>query len=43
MKKHTIVALLQDRPGVLSRVIGLIRRRGYNIRVWLLAIVKPPV
>ena len=31
MKKHTIVALLQDRPGVLSRVIGLIRRRGYNI------------
>ncbi|NWG20155.1 MAG: acetolactate synthase small subunit [Chloroflexi bacterium] len=31
MKKHTIVALVQDRPGVLSRVIGLIRRRGFNI------------
>ncbi|MDZ4719145.1 MAG: acetolactate synthase small subunit [Roseiflexaceae bacterium] len=31
MKKHTIVALVQDRAGVLSRVIGLIRRRGYNI------------
>ena len=31
MKKHTIVALLQDRPGVLSRVVGLIRRRGFNI------------
>lgn len=31
MRKHTIVALVQDRPGVLSRVIGLVRRRGFNI------------
>jgi acetolactate synthase-1/3 small subunit len=28
---HTIVALVQDHPGVLHRVISLIRRRGYNI------------
>lgn len=31
MKKHTIVALMQDHPGVLSRAVNLFRRRGYNI------------
>jgi acetolactate synthase-1/3 small subunit len=29
--KHTIVALVEDRPGVLSRVITLFRRRNFNI------------
>jgi acetolactate synthase-1/3 small subunit len=28
---HTIVALLQNRPGVLHRAVSLLRRRGYNI------------
>ena len=28
---HTIVALLQDHPGVLHRAVSLLRRRGYNI------------
>jgi acetolactate synthase-1/3 small subunit len=28
---HTIMALVQDHPGVLHRVISLLRRRGYNI------------
>jgi len=29
--KHTLVALMEDRPGVLSRVITLFRRRNFNI------------
>src|SRR5687768_17377541 len=28
---HTFIAHLEDRPGALARVVGLIRRRGYNI------------
>ena len=29
--RHTIVALVQDRPGVLNRMASLFRRRGFNI------------
>ena len=29
--KHTLVALMQDHPGVLNRVVSLVRRRNYNI------------
>jgi acetolactate synthase-1/3 small subunit len=31
MTKHTLVALVEDKPGVLNRVASLIRRRNFNI------------
>ena len=30
-EQHTIIALVQDRPGVLTRVASMFRRRGFNI------------
>ena len=29
--KHSLVAIVQDRPGVLNRMVSLFRRRGFNI------------
>jgi acetolactate synthase I/III small subunit len=29
--KHTLVALVQDNPGVLNRMVSLFRRRSFNI------------
>jgi acetolactate synthase-1/3 small subunit len=31
VSKHVLVALLEDRPGVLNRMASVFRRRGYNI------------
>ena len=29
--RHTITALVQDKPGVLNRLSSMFRRRGFNI------------
>jgi len=29
--KHTLVAVLEDKPGVLNRMTSVFRRRGFNI------------
>jgi len=29
--KHTLVAVLEDKPGVLNRMASVFRRRGFNI------------
>ena len=29
--KHTLVAIVQDKPGVLNRMVSLLRRRNFNI------------
>ena len=31
IRKHTITALVENQPGVLARVVGLISGRGFNI------------
>ena len=31
ISRHTITALVQDRPGVLNRISSMFRRRGFNI------------
>ena len=31
MSRHTITALVHDRPGVLNRISSMFRRRGFNI------------
>lgn len=40
--QHTITILVENRPGVLSRVAGLFARRGYNIESLAVSITDDP-
>lgn len=31
LEQHTIIALVEDKPGVLTRIASMFRRRGFNI------------
>jgi acetolactate synthase I/III small subunit len=40
--KHILVALVQDHPGVLHRVVSLFRRRAYNIESLAVGTTETP-
>jgi len=40
--KHVITALMENRPGVLARVVGLISGRGFNIESLNVAPTQDP-
>lgn len=40
--KHTLVVSVLDQPGVLSRVVGLLRRRAFNIDSLTVAATEQP-
>ena len=39
---HTLIAVMQDRPGVLNRAVSLFRRRGFNIESLAVASTERP-
>ena len=42
IEKHIIVALVDNKPGVVSRISGLFTRRGYNIESFVTCITTRP-
>ncbi len=40
--QHTLIVVLQDRPGVLNRAVSLFRRRGFNIESLAVASTETP-
>lgn len=42
MKKHVITAMVENQPGVLARIVGIISGRGYNIETLNVAPTQDP-
>ncbi len=40
--RHTLAALVENKPGVLAKVAGLFRRRGFNIESLAVGITEKP-
>jgi acetolactate synthase-1/3 small subunit len=40
--KHTVVALVEDKPGVLNRIASLFRRRAFNIQSLAVGVSEHP-
>ena len=43
IRKHTISALVENKPGVLARISGLFSRRGFNIESLAVGATQDPV
>jgi len=41
-RKHILIALVQDRPGVLNRVASTLRRRNFNINSIAVGSIEVP-
>lgn len=42
LTKHILIALVEDKPGVLNRMVSVFRRRGFNIQsVNVLETIEP--